>query len=184
MDVSNTVVARGKAVLAEQRNQRLPEGWAVDSSGRPITDPTMALEGLFLPMAGHKGYVIAFMMDVLAGVLTGSSFATGVASPYQTSKRSGCGHLSIALSVSAFMPARDFEERIRQLIKAVKSAQRLPDTGPILYPGELEDRSSRERRASGITISDKTMLQLGALARSTGVPLPSPIVDGQMRSST
>ena len=51
-----------------------PAGWAADENGSPTTDAAQAVHGLILPMAGHKGYVISFMMDVLAGVLTGSSF--------------------------------------------------------------------------------------------------------------
>ena len=74
MDLANTAVARADAYLAAERGEPIPEGWAADAHGNPTTDPVRAIDGLILPMAGAKGYVISFMMDVLAGVLTGSTF--------------------------------------------------------------------------------------------------------------
>ena len=72
-------MARGKIYLAAERGEDIPPGWAADETGTPTTDAAKAIHGLILPMAGHKGYVISFMMDVLAGVLTGSSFGRDVA---------------------------------------------------------------------------------------------------------
>ena len=63
LDIANTGVARGKVYAARERGQRLPEGWAIDAAGLPATDPQAAIDGLILPMAGHKGYAISFMMD-------------------------------------------------------------------------------------------------------------------------
>ncbi|WP_207920267.1 Ldh family oxidoreductase [Saccharopolyspora aridisoli] len=91
MDIANTAVARGKIHLTEERGEPIPENWAADANGVPTTDPREAVEGLILPLAGHKVYAISFMFDVLAGVLTGSSFGTGVAGPYDPERRSGAG---------------------------------------------------------------------------------------------
>ena len=65
LDIANTAVARGKVYLARQRGEPIPQGWALDAEGRPTTDPRAAIEGMILPMAGHKGYAITVMMDVL-----------------------------------------------------------------------------------------------------------------------
>ena len=65
MDIANTAVARGKIYLAAERGEPIPAGWAADENGTPTTDAAKAVHGLILPMAGHKGYVISFMMDVL-----------------------------------------------------------------------------------------------------------------------
>ena len=74
MDIANTGVARGKVYLARQRGEAIPEGWAINAAGAPTTDAQEAIDGIILPMAQHKGYVISMMMDMLAGVLTGSGF--------------------------------------------------------------------------------------------------------------
>jgi LDH2 family malate/lactate/ureidoglycolate dehydrogenase len=83
MDIANTAVARGKVYVARQRGEAIPAGWAIDADGAPTTDPAAAIAGAILPMAGHKGYAISLMMDVLAGVLTGSAFGAAVGGPYQ-----------------------------------------------------------------------------------------------------
>jgi LDH2 family malate/lactate/ureidoglycolate dehydrogenase len=88
LDIANTGVARGKVYLAKQKGQRIPTGWAIDVAGAPTTDPAEAIEGVILPMAQHKGYAIALMMDMLSGVLTGSGYGAEVAGSYQAERRS------------------------------------------------------------------------------------------------
>ena len=88
MDMANTGVARGKIYLARNKRQAIPEGWAIDKDGAPTTDPQAAIDGIILPMAGHKGYAIAMMVDVLSGVLTGSGyFCPAGAQPVQDRTR-------------------------------------------------------------------------------------------------
>jgi LDH2 family malate/lactate/ureidoglycolate dehydrogenase len=167
LDIANTGVARGKIYAAKQRGQRLPDGWAIDAAGLPTNDPQAAIDGLILPMAGHKGYAISFMMDILSGVLTGSSFATDVVGPYVPDRRSGCGHLVLAIDIGAMMPPEQFAERMDQLIATIKACPSAPD-GEILVPGEFEDRALA--RAGGVvTLPDTTIAQLNALADVAGV---------------
>jgi LDH2 family malate/lactate/ureidoglycolate dehydrogenase len=98
MDVANSGVARGKIFLAQQRHEAIPATWAIDAAGNPTTDPRAALEGFILPMAGHKGYAIGMMVDVLSGVLSGSAFLDDVHGPYDPINRSGAGHFFVALT--------------------------------------------------------------------------------------
>ena len=177
MDIANTAVARGKIYLAAERGDPLPEGWAADEQGVPTTAASDALHGLILPMAGHKGYVIAFMMDVLAGVLTGSQFGHGVNGPYQADKPSGCGHLLITLDINAMMPGELFMARLNQLIDQVKEAPTAHGVAEIFYPGELEDRHTRHHLAAGITLAERTWESLSRLAEEMAVALPALIND-------
>ena len=84
LDIANTGVARGKIYAALQRGEQIPETWALDAGGAVTTDPPGRDRGILLPMAGHKGYGISFMMDVLSGVLTGAP--TAPASPACSSR--------------------------------------------------------------------------------------------------
>src|SRR3954468_17522042 len=108
VDMANTGVARGKIYLARQRRQPIPLGWAITADGAPTTDPQAAIDGIILPMAEHKGYAIAAMIDVMSGVLTGSGFLSAVHSPYKTAEKSNCGHFVIAINIQALMPLEDF----------------------------------------------------------------------------
>src|SRR5688500_3785828 len=85
-DRANSAVARGRSYLARSRNERMPEGWRIDSAGSPTTDPQAAIDGIILPMAGHKGYAIAAAIDMLSGVLSGSKFLSAVHGPYDTTE--------------------------------------------------------------------------------------------------
>ena len=67
LDMATSVVARGKIILAAQKGEKIPEGWAIDKEGRVTTDPKAALEGAVLPFGGPKGSAIAILIDVLSG---------------------------------------------------------------------------------------------------------------------
>jgi LDH2 family malate/lactate/ureidoglycolate dehydrogenase len=171
MDIANVNAARGKIYAARERGAAIPEGWALDAEGRPTTDPAAAIAGVILPMGGHKGYAISFMMDVLSGVLTGSSFAAGVSGPQQAERRSGCGHLVLALDVAAVADPAAFGERMEQLIAEMKAVPLAEGFEEIFFPGELEDRSSARTGREGIELPDKTLEALEQLAAETGVSL-------------
>jgi LDH2 family malate/lactate/ureidoglycolate dehydrogenase len=169
MDIANTAVARGKVYLAKQRAEPIPPGWAIDAEGVPTTEPAAAIEGVILPMAGHKGYAISLMMDVLSGVLTGSAFGSAVSGPYQFDKRSGCGHLFIALHVAAFGDPDGFARRMEQLIDEVKAVPLAQGFDEVFYPGELEARAERDNLKQGLSLPEQTLDDLRQLADSTRV---------------
>ena len=171
MDLANTVVARGKIYLARQRNEAIPEGWAISADGLPTVDPQEAIDGIILPMAGHKGYAISLMMDVLSGVLSGSSFGTGVTGPYQAERRSGAGHLAVAFNVEAFQPVDEFNARMDTLLDEVKAVAPAAGFDEIFYPGELEERSAARAREDGLHLPTQTVEDLKKLALVTGVPV-------------
>lgn len=174
MDIANTAVARGKIYLAAEQGVAIPAGWAAGDDGTPTTDAAKAVHGLLLPMAGHKGYVISFMMDVLAGVLTGSSFGSRVAGPYDPDRPSGAGHMLLTVDVAAMMALTEFNSRMEELIAEIKAVPTAPGVEDIFFPGELEDRNTHRNRRRGIDIADTTWDGLTVLADETGAQLPSP----------
>jgi LDH2 family malate/lactate/ureidoglycolate dehydrogenase len=173
MDIANTAVARGKIYLAAERGVDIPKSWAADQNGVPTTDAKAAIDGLILPMAGHKGYVISFMMDVLAGVLTGSHFGGNVAGPYDPNRRSGCGHMLITIDINSMMPVSEFEGRLETLIDEVKSIPTADGVDEIFFPGELEDRNTAINHEKGISITENTWQSLMKLSTETDVALPA-----------
>ncbi|QBI20495.1 Ldh family oxidoreductase [Egibacter rhizosphaerae] len=171
LDIANTAVARGKIYLARQRDEPIPEGWALDPDGRTTTDPVAAIAGTIAPMAGHKGYAISVMMDVLAGVLTGSGFGPQVSGPYQHEHPSRCGHLFLALDVGSFLPVDEFHERMEQLVAQLRSAPLAEGADAIHYPGELEHLAEQRHRRDGLPLPARTLDDLGALGEEAGVSL-------------
>jgi LDH2 family malate/lactate/ureidoglycolate dehydrogenase len=169
LDIANTGVARGKVYLARQKGLPIPEGWAIDADGAPTTDAQAAIDGIILPMAGHKGYAIAVMMDMLSGVLTGSAFAGGVAGPYQTDRKSGAGHLMIVLDIATMQPLAEFNARMEALIRELKSVPLARGHDEVFYPGELEARNEARNRRDGLTLPDDTLADLAKVAAETGI---------------
>lgn len=146
-----SVVAVGKIGLALMEGQPLPLGWAIDKDGQPTTEPRAAMEGSGLPIAGHKGYGLAMVMETLAGVLTTAGFALD---HNRETFRSGqhehnIGHFMLALDPGLFMPLDVFAGRVDRLIDDMKSSTLIEGTKKILVPGELEMRARRENLAAG-----------------------------------
>jgi LDH2 family malate/lactate/ureidoglycolate dehydrogenase len=172
LDIANTGVARGKVYLAKQKGQRLPDGWAMNSAGVPTTDPDEAIAGIIMPMAQHKGYAIAVMMDMLSGVLTGSAFGAAIQGPYQATRKSGAGHFMIALNITAFQNMDDFAERMERLIAELKAVPLAPDHDEIFYPGEIEARNDARNRAQGLSLPSETIAGLNKLADEFSLQKP------------
>ena len=169
LDIANTAVARGKLYLARQKDEPIPENWAIDEDGRPTTDAVAGIAGNILPLAEHKGYAIATLMDVLSGILSGSQFADGVVGPYVPEGRSGVGHLAIALNIRSFRPLKEFCRDMECLIKNIKNTPRAPGIEEIYYPGELEARAERCNQKTGISIPDSTLAELDTAAEKLGI---------------
>ena len=174
LDIANTAVARGKIHLAKNRGEAIPDTWALTADGAPTTDPEEGVLGVLLPMAGHKGYAIAFMMDVLSGALTGSAVGTGVHGPYEPGARSGCGHLFLALDPDAFGDRAGYEARVRQLVDEVASTPLAQGFDEVLHPGEVEDRAEAANLAAGgVVLARDSLAGLRRLGDEVGVPFPA-----------
>lgn len=165
LDIANTAVARGKIYLAKNRHEQIPLGWALNSKGEPTTDPQEAIDGIILPMAGHKGYAISTMMDVLSGVLSGSCWGERVHSPYRYDKKSGAGHFMMAIKIETFRKIEEFNEEIEQMIESIRATPKIPGTEQIFYPGELESINERNNRREGIYYPLETINDLRKIAK-------------------
>lgn len=172
LDIANTSVARGKIYLAKQKGLSIPAGWALTADGEPTTDPVAAIAGIIQPMGEHKGYAISVMMDVLSGVLSGSAFGSAVVGPYVSDRKSGCGHLVIALNVEAFASPAQFEERISTLVGELKSAPLAKGSDGVYLPFEVELIADAKNRREGITLPADTVRDLRQLAEQQNVAAP------------
>jgi len=175
VDMANTGVARGKIYLARNKRLPIPLGWAINSAGEPTTDPQEAIDGIILPMAEHKGYAIASMVDMLSGVLTGSGFLSAVHSPYKTAEKSNCGHLMIAMNITAFQPLAEFNSRMEQFIAEIKAVPTAKGFDEVFYPGEIEANNDARNRKEGLLFPDDTLADLRRIAKETGLESKLPL---------
>ena len=169
LDFAHSAVARGKIYLAREKGESIPADWALDADGNPTTDASEAIAGTLLPMAGHKGAGLAAMMDVLGGVLSASAHGPDVAGPYIADRRSGSGHLLMAINIASLRQLDEFTDEMQQMITRWKSSRRQPGVEDILYPGEPEFRHEQAARATGLGLPEEMMIRLIEEARSLGV---------------
>lgn len=167
-DLSTCVIAEGKIKVALNKGVPVPEGAIIDGRGRPTRDPQRfyADPGAILPIAGHKGYVLSVICEILAGALTGG----GTSHPSNpTAGRVLNGMLSILLDPTVFAPAQEFAREILRLADWVKASPPATPGGEILMPGEPEERTRAERLAHGLPLDDTTWSQLLDTAASVGL---------------
>jgi LDH2 family malate/lactate/ureidoglycolate dehydrogenase len=154
LDMSSSVVARGKIRLAATSGEGIPLGWACDENGEPTTDPKRALKGSLLPLGGPKGSGLAMMIDILSGVLSGSSYGRGLKSFHELDGPTGVGACFICIDVSRFVDPGVFAETIRAYVRDIKGLRKRAGTGEILVPGEVESLKEEENRRLGIELPD------------------------------
>ena len=173
MDMSMTVIARGKIRLAALHGEEIPDGLALDAQGRPTTDAAEAFEGVCLPFGGVKGSVLATFMDLMAGAFTGASFAGDVKSLYfDHSEPQNVGHLILAIRPDLFMALNAFTGRMDKFYEKIKELPCADGVDEILFPGEPEARREAELLKGGIPVSDDVISQLHSLAGELGVAFP------------
>ena len=174
VDMAATGVARGKIYLARNKHLPIPLGWAINQAGEPTTDPQEAIDGIILPMAEHKGYAIAAMVDLLSGVLTGSGFLSAVHSPYQTAEQSHCGHLLLAMDIAKFQPLKQFTARMEAFVDEIKAVPLAKGFDEVFYPGEIEENNDAKFRREGLALPEETIADLQRIAKNTGLEAKLP----------
>jgi LDH2 family malate/lactate/ureidoglycolate dehydrogenase len=137
-DMALSATAMGKIRLAAAAGESIPGDWAVDSQGRPTTDPAAAIKGMLLPAAGPKGFGLAFVIDLLCGGLSEGAVGAEVrplygdaAEPYR------CSHFFLAIHAGHFPVGERFAERVRNQAMRVSRSKRGPGVERVYAPGEL-----------------------------------------------
>jgi LDH2 family malate/lactate/ureidoglycolate dehydrogenase len=171
LDMATSIVAGGKLRLAAKKGLPIPEQWALDRHGAPTTDPNEAIFHGFLQWAGgYKGFGMATVVEVLAGVLSGGLFGQDV----PTMKTFGKEPITtsafyLAINVEHFMPVAEFTQRVDRLIRHIKSSEPARGVEEVFVAGEIEYRKKAQRLREGIPLSDVVYRELAGLAGEYGV---------------
>jgi LDH2 family malate/lactate/ureidoglycolate dehydrogenase len=174
LDMATSTVAGGKVAAAHALGKEIPGHWVIDRDGRPTTDPAGFLQGGALtPMAGHKGYGLALLIESLSGLLTGASFTRQILRWMvdDADLPTGHGAAFIALDVQAFMPLEKFFQRADALIDEIHKAPRAPGADRIYLPGEIEWENRDRALAEGIRFPDDVLASLRGLAEEFDLDL-------------
>ena len=153
LDTSISMINRGKIRVAARNNQSIPAGVALDKFGKPTTNAKKALAGVQLPIAGFRGSGLAWMVDILSGVLTGGNHAGRVKDPFDDfSGPQNIGHLFITFKANLFQ--KNFNQRIKDNIKTVKKLPKIKGFNEIMYPGQNKFNRYKNNSKKEISIPD------------------------------
>lgn len=187
LDMSTTVVTRGKIEVCEREGKDLLLGWAVDKTGRSATKagPLLAdmqersgggilpLGGLGELFGGHKGYGLAVMVDILCATLSGAPSGPEAFDTASSSAR--VSHFFGAIRISAFRDPKEFHADMDLMLARLRSAQPAEGEAQVYYAGLKEMRQEEQNALQGIPVSSKTFESLQGIGREIGVQALRPM---------
>ena len=152
LDTAVSVINRGKIRVAAKIGKKIPKGVALDKLGKDTTDAKKALEGVQLPIAGFRGSGLAWMVDILSGVMTGGNHGGKVKDPFDDfSGPQNIGHLFIVMKSNLFV--KNYNQRIKENIKRIKKLPKIRGVKEILYPGQNKFRRYKKNLNKKINIT-------------------------------
>ena len=163
LDTSISMINRGKIRFAAKNNRKIPIGVALDKFGKPTIDAKKALKGIQLPIGTFRGSGLAWMVDILSGVITGGNHAGRVKDPFDDfSGPQNIGHLFLVFRANLFV--KNYNQRIKENIKIIKNLPKVKGINEIMYPGQnkyirFKKNSKRKINISNIIQKDlKTLI--------------------------
>jgi LDH2 family malate/lactate/ureidoglycolate dehydrogenase len=169
VDMSTSVVARGKIRRALVNGQEIPEGWAIDEQGRGTTDPQAAMNGALLPIAGPKGYALALFIDLIAGLLSGSKYGREVLTFHKPLGPTGVGVMTMALDIGSFMAPDQFARLVSDHAKSIRGSRKAEGVKHIYLPGEIESEREEISRSKGVEMDQSAIQSLYQLLNKFNV---------------
>ncbi len=170
LDIATSAVAVSKIFAARTMGQNIPETWLVDAEGVPTTDPARVADGSLLPMAGHKGYGLAVLIEPLSAAVTGAAMLSAVQSwVLDVPDPANQGHAFIVLNPDTIQPIQQFKARVDAMIREIKSARKSSGAERIYLPGEMEWERRDQTLKEGMQLPEDVVANLRGLAEDLGM---------------
>jgi LDH2 family malate/lactate/ureidoglycolate dehydrogenase len=183
LDMSTTVVSRGKIELRDRAGREIPEGWAVDREGKDTKAPGPLLRdmqeragGGLLPLGGrgkdyggHKGYGLALMVDILCGVLGGAAFGPALFDTPSSSAR--VSHFFGAVKIANFRDPILFKQDMDEMLRGLRESPPSQGEERVLYAGLPESEMETESGRRGVPVALDTLKALEKLGSRFGISL-------------
>lgn len=172
LDMAPTMAIANKLHALEWEGKRMPEGWAIDGEGRPITDPHIyfADEGAILPLGStpangvHKGFGLLLLVDILSGLLSGDGGS-------MLRRRGEHCHAFCALRIDGFPTGGEFRELMDAMVERLHAEPTVEAAAHIRYPGERGNLTCRERSANGIPLRQHVVDDLQKMSERLDLPM-------------
>lgn len=153
LDIANSVVAFSKILTARKSGDTIPTDWALTRDGNRTDNPNEA--ELLLPFGGHKGYGIAFMVEILSGVLSGAALGKEVGRYNSLEHGQNVGHSFIAIHIPSLLEEANFQQRLNDFIDQLRASELVDGNQQVYLPGEIEAIRKEKRLKEGIPLENE-----------------------------
>lgn len=176
LDIATSAAAANKVIRARLLGEMIPEGWLTDADGIPTTDPSGFPEtGALLPMAAHKGYGFALLVETLAGVMTGAAMTRQqpswvIGMPGSPSGYANQGQVFMAIDAGMMLSPAEFEGRMAWLADYIHATPKAAGSERTYLPGEMEWERRERALREGIDLPPDVVESLRGLASDAGIP--------------
>lgn len=174
LDIAMSNVASLKVVQARKDGVSIPDTWIVDKDGIPTTDPShYPEEGAMQPFGAHKGYGLAFMTEILTGVLSGGAIGSlGEIKSwcFVPDVPNNVCHTFIAVDVGKFNSKESYVKRSAELINALHDTAKAKGTERVFVPGEIE-WEKHDNWSEIVELPDAVVTSLREMSEDLGIPV-------------
>ena len=183
-DAATSITQRGKIEVLSRVDKPVPDGWIIDNLGESINDPHQTLRDLtaeqaaLLPLggagellAGHKGYGLATIVEILSASLQNGAFLyglTGIGSD-GSPQPNALGHFFMAINIEAFTDLDSFKRTTGNMLRQLRAARKAPGQSRIYTAGEKEYELERKIRQQGVAVPPNLLDEILAIKEALGL---------------
>ena len=130
LDFATGATAGGWVLAAKKSNAKLKPNLIMDKFGNPSQDPQDYLDGgAILPAAGHKGYGLGLVAELIAYSILGK---------VAKAKGLGLNTMVIALDVTRYRALHDISGAASEILEELKASPPAPGFEKVEIPGQRE----------------------------------------------
>ena len=172
LDMALSTVAAGKINAAAAAGKTIPDNWIAGEDGLPATDPSLyPFHAFLMPMAGHKGYGLALLVETLSALVSGAKMLGDIVSwnLRDFSEPTGHGYAFVAIDIGAMIPIEDFKKRMDEMIRRIRGSALAKGSDRIYLPGEIEAEKMKKALSAGMVLPADVRDALRGLAEDVGM---------------
>ena len=171
LDIALSAVAAAKIFAMKELRQPIPSTWLTDAEGMPVDEVgDWPATGSMVPMAGHKGYGIALLIETMAGLLPGAGVLDEVKSWILNPAAEGSlGQAFIVINPGIILPIRNFKDRVDTMIRTVRGSPKARNSQRIYLPGEIEWEHREDALKNGIPLPARVLASLYGATEDLGL---------------
>lgn len=173
LDMAQSIVAKGKIVMATKTGSPIPENWAFAKDGSPTTDAREGMNGTIRPIADYKGYGLAVAIGLLSSVISDAAVGATLKDIYADfSSGLNKGQIFAAVDLKCLTDVEAFKARMDAQIDFIKASPTAPGVDEVYLPGEMEWIAYERQMREGIEYPVEVIDEIKAISAGKNVPIP------------